>query len=123
MKKGLVRGFSQRLVAGMGLSAQAKNQLFLAFIPIPSVARNLVVESLPTVVVAAASYGASFPLLLGEGRVRAHQSGSAGNPDVPRRSLSISMARVILSSTISRYAGSIVSKDLKCSAVDRHGLF
>ena len=29
--------------AGMGLSAQAKNQLFLAFIPIPSKARNLIV--------------------------------------------------------------------------------
>ena len=29
--------------AGRGLSAQEKNQLFLAFIPIPSTARNLVV--------------------------------------------------------------------------------
>ena len=29
--------------AGMSLAAQAKNQLFLAIIPIPSTARNLVV--------------------------------------------------------------------------------
>ncbi len=29
------------IFAGMGLSAQAKNQLFLAFIPIPSEERNL----------------------------------------------------------------------------------
>ena len=33
--------------AGMGLSAQEKNQLFLAFIPIPSEARNLIVPISP----------------------------------------------------------------------------